>query len=263
MRRSIGLRLEARRAFSIFTCSAFMKEAANSLLKVLEEPPERTSIDSAHGESARTAADDSVAGTSLQAGCASCGGDRDIAGRERRPELKPAQRALAARLAEGAVGRASDHGSGGVSGQPKGCAYWCCGQRCVSRTTQSYFERRRPIGEARTGRRRRSTCCARLGALLEDLLLVIAGTPELIRNLDLESGTGTHGPGAHGRLDCSDVTGGCAGGAGNAAQSAALAFAGCDGGEPSGTLKITRCSHLQSSAERKATSPLLPGIFSE
>ncbi len=36
--------VEARRAFSIFTSSAFMKEAANSLLKVLEEPPEHTSL---------------------------------------------------------------------------------------------------------------------------------------------------------------------------------------------------------------------------
>ncbi|MGC2638965.1 MAG: DNA polymerase III subunit delta', partial [Acidobacteriaceae bacterium] len=35
---------EARRAFYIFTCSAFMKEAANSLLKVLEEPPAHASI---------------------------------------------------------------------------------------------------------------------------------------------------------------------------------------------------------------------------
>ncbi len=35
---------DAHRAFTIFTSSAFMKEAANSLLKVLEEPPERTSL---------------------------------------------------------------------------------------------------------------------------------------------------------------------------------------------------------------------------
>ena len=72
---------EARRAFYIFTCSAFMKEAANSLLKVLEEPPERTSIDSADGKPARTAADDSVEGNALPAGSASGGGDRDFAGR--------------------------------------------------------------------------------------------------------------------------------------------------------------------------------------
>src|ERR1700685_1934828 len=36
--------VEARRSFTIFTSSAFMKEAANSLLKVLEEPPEHTSL---------------------------------------------------------------------------------------------------------------------------------------------------------------------------------------------------------------------------
>ena len=40
-----------------------------------------------------------------------------------------------------------------------------------------------------------------LGSLLEDLLLVLAGTPDLIRNLDLSSGTGTDGRGANGRLD--------------------------------------------------------------
>ena len=36
--------VEAPRSFTIFTSSAFMKEAANSLLKVLEEPPEHTSL---------------------------------------------------------------------------------------------------------------------------------------------------------------------------------------------------------------------------
>ena len=36
--------VESKRSFSIFTTSAFMKEAANSLLKVLEEPPEHTSL---------------------------------------------------------------------------------------------------------------------------------------------------------------------------------------------------------------------------
>jgi DNA polymerase III subunit delta' len=36
--------VESKRTFTIFTSSAFMKEAANSLLKVLEEPPEHTSL---------------------------------------------------------------------------------------------------------------------------------------------------------------------------------------------------------------------------
>ena len=61
--------VEARRAFTIFTSSAFMKEAANSLLKVLEEPPEHTSLMISDGESAGTAADHSFALGGLQAGC--------------------------------------------------------------------------------------------------------------------------------------------------------------------------------------------------
>src|SRR5580693_368557 len=36
--------VECARTFTIFTSSAFMKEAANSLLKVLEEPPELSSL---------------------------------------------------------------------------------------------------------------------------------------------------------------------------------------------------------------------------
>ena len=36
--------VEASRTFTIFTSSAFMKEAANSLLKLLEEPPDHTSL---------------------------------------------------------------------------------------------------------------------------------------------------------------------------------------------------------------------------
>jgi DNA polymerase III subunit delta' len=43
-RRVLPPPVESRRTFTIFTSSAFMKEAANSLLKVLEEPPEHTSL---------------------------------------------------------------------------------------------------------------------------------------------------------------------------------------------------------------------------
>ncbi len=35
---------QAQRAFYIFTASSFMKEAANSLLKVLEEPPDHATL---------------------------------------------------------------------------------------------------------------------------------------------------------------------------------------------------------------------------
>ena len=59
---------EARRAFYIFTSTGFMKEAANSLLKMLEEPPEFASHLPAGGKSRRAAADDSLEDQPLSAG---------------------------------------------------------------------------------------------------------------------------------------------------------------------------------------------------
>ncbi len=96
---------EGHRAFTIFTSSAFMKEAANSLLKVLEEPPERTSLilltDNPH-ELLPTIRSRAV----LYRLGALPAPELEQLLAERRPELKSQQRALASRLAEGAVGRA-------------------------------------------------------------------------------------------------------------------------------------------------------------
>src|SRR6202041_905992 len=75
---------ESRRAFTIFTSSNFMKEAANSLLKLLEEPPDHTSLILLTENPQELLPPPP----------------------RRRPELKPQDRALVARLAMGAVGRA-------------------------------------------------------------------------------------------------------------------------------------------------------------
>ena len=181
--------VEAARAFTIFTTSAFMKEAANSLLKLLEEPPDHTSLilltenpqellptirsrAVVHRLGALPAAD-------LESLLAS-----------RRPELKPRDRALAARLAQGAVGRALSIDldvylasrqdalivlrtailEGGASADPDYSALF--------RTTDTY--RGGADGQEKTINLLRA-----LGALLEDLLLVVAGAPGLVRNIDL------------------------------------------------------------------------------
>src|SRR2546421_9794503 len=96
---------EGRERVYIFTDSAFMKEAANSLLKVLEEPPEFATIfllaENA-GELLPT----------IRSRCMVLP-LRSLPVQEietylakHRPEWKPQQRALVARLSEGAVGRA-------------------------------------------------------------------------------------------------------------------------------------------------------------
>ena len=97
--------VESRRSFSIFTSSAFMKEAANSLLKVLEEPPEHTSLillTENPQEMLPTIRSRAV----IHRLGAIPASELESLLALRRPELKQADRALAARLAEGAVGRA-------------------------------------------------------------------------------------------------------------------------------------------------------------
>src|ERR1700693_6130671 len=96
---------EARERVYVFTDSAFMKEAANSLLKVLEESPEFATIfllSENPGELLPT-----IRSRSMVLPLAALPGEeveRYLA--EQRPEWKAPQRALVARLSEGALGRA-------------------------------------------------------------------------------------------------------------------------------------------------------------
>src|SRR5580693_2059033 len=96
---------DAKERVYIFTDSAFMKEAANSLLKVLEEPPEFATIfllTENAGELLPTLRSRSMVIT-LGAIAAT-----EIASRlaKLRPDWNPRQSALVARLSEGALGRA-------------------------------------------------------------------------------------------------------------------------------------------------------------
>ena len=96
---------EGRERVYIFTDSAFMKEAANSLLKVLEEPPEFATIfllTENPGELLATIRSRSMVFT--LGALAADEIEKDLA--KHHPEWKAAHRALVARLSEGAVGRA-------------------------------------------------------------------------------------------------------------------------------------------------------------
>lgn len=191
--------VEAKRAFTIFTSSAFMKEAANSLLKVLEEPPDHTSLvllTENPQELLPTIRSRAVVHR-LGAIPAS---DLEALLAERRPELKPKERALAARLAEGAVGRALGldldaylasrrdalvilHTALRDPGAPadrSSSAGWGPDYSALFHATETY--RAGADGQQKTVNLLRA-----LGSLVEDLLLIIAGTPALIRNLDIES----------------------------------------------------------------------------
>src|SRR6202047_2976574 len=96
---------EGKERIYIFTDSAFMKEAANSLLKVLEEPPDFATIfllTENPGELLPTLRSRSMIVT---LGALSVEQMEQYLGKNR-PDWTSKQRALVARLCEGAVGRA-------------------------------------------------------------------------------------------------------------------------------------------------------------
>jgi DNA polymerase-3 subunit delta' len=177
--------VEARRTFTIFTSSAFMKEAANSLLKLLEEPPEHTSL------ILLTENPQELLPTIRSRAVVHRLGAIPIADLEalllkRRPLLKQQDRALTARLAEGAVGRALTLDLD---------VYLASRQDAliVLRTAlrepdySALFHATESYRAGADGQEKTINLLRALGSLVEDLLLIVAGTPQLIRNLDIEA----------------------------------------------------------------------------
>jgi DNA polymerase-3 subunit delta' len=175
--------VESKRTFTIFTSSAFMKEAANSLLKVLEEPPEHTSL-ILLTENPQELLPTIRSRAVVHRLGAIPAADLEALLAERRPELKPKDRALAARLAEGAVGRALTIDLGVyLASRQDALVLLRTALRepdytLLFHATESY--RAGADGQEKTINLLRA-----LGSLVEDLLLVVAGRPGLIRNLDL------------------------------------------------------------------------------
>jgi DNA polymerase III subunit delta' len=176
---------ESARTFTIFTSSAFMKEAANSLLKVLEEPPEHTSL-ILLTENPQELLPTIRSRAVLHRLGALAASDLESLLALRRPELNPQDRALAARLAEGAVGRALKLDLAAyLTGRQDALILLRTALRepdysQLFHTTESY----RPGAD---GQEKTMNLLRALGSLVEDLLLIVAGTPQLVRNLDLEA----------------------------------------------------------------------------
>ena len=175
--------VEALRAFTIFTSGAFAKEAANSLLKVLEEPPENLSLILLTENPQELLPTIRSRAMTFRLGALRLA-ELETLLPERRPELKAQERALAARLAEGAVGRALVLDLEAYVASRKDALLilrTALGEPDYSqlfRATESY--RGGADGQEKTLNLLRA-----LGSLLEDLLLTVAGTPALARNVDL------------------------------------------------------------------------------
>jgi DNA polymerase-3 subunit delta' len=167
----------------IFTDSAFMKEAANSLLKILEEPPDFATLlllTDNPGEFLPTIRSRCVTFTLAPLSVDEI--EEDL--KQRRPDWKPAQRALVARLSGGAVGRARGFDLDSYEAARKDAltlllaAIRADDHSSLFRTTETY--RAGADGREKTDRLLRS-----MYSLLEDMMFVKSGTPELLRNTDI------------------------------------------------------------------------------
>ncbi|HET9408053.1 MAG TPA: DNA polymerase III subunit delta' [Candidatus Sulfotelmatobacter sp.] len=169
----------------IFTDSAFMKEAANSLLKILEEPPEFATIfllTENPGELLPTIRSRSMV---FVLGALSAEEiDRYLA--KNRPEWKAPQRALVARLCGGAVGRARTFDlEAYVAARADALkilrsALQSADHSELFKATESY----RPGAE---GREKIEQLLSTVYSLLRDLMFLLSNTPELVRNTDIQS----------------------------------------------------------------------------
>jgi DNA polymerase III subunit delta' len=177
--------VEARRAFYIFTASAFMKEAANSLLKLLEEPPENTSLVLLAENPQELLPTIRSRALMHRLGALPSAELESLLAR-RRPELKPNERALAARLAEGAVGRALglDLEAWLASRQD---ALILLHSALREPDYSQLFHATESYRAGAEGQEKTQNLLRALGSLIEDLLLVFAGTPQLVRNIDLRA----------------------------------------------------------------------------
>ena len=174
---------EAKRAIYIFTSAAFMKEAANSLLKILEEPPAHASIfllAENTGELLPT--------IRSRAGIVRLGAlpfdqlEQLIA--QRRTDLRPAQRSLVARLAQGAVGAALGFDLELYLAQRQDALILL---RNATREADhsTLFRMTETYRAGAEGQEKTQGLLRALISLLEDILLVQSGQPTLIRNIDL------------------------------------------------------------------------------
>ena len=174
---------EARERVYIFTSSAFMKEAANSLLKVLEEPPEFASIfllTENSGELLPTIRSRSMT-FNLGALAAT-----EIESRltQLRPDWNARQRALVARLSEGAVGRALSFDLESYVAARNHALILLKSALGTGDHTE-LFKTTETYRSGAEGREKIENLLRTLYALLEDLMFLQSGAGQLVRNTDI------------------------------------------------------------------------------
>lgn len=174
---------EGRERVFIFTDSAFMKEAANSLLKILEEPPDFATIfllTENAGELLPTIRSRTM---TLQLRNLSLSEIENYLAKHR-PEWKPQQRSLVARLSEGAVGRARNFDLEAYVAA-RASALVILRTALQSSDHSELFKITETYRAGAEGREKIETLLRCIYSLLQDLLFLESKSPALVRNTDV------------------------------------------------------------------------------
>jgi DNA polymerase III subunit delta' len=183
IQRSHYLPSEATRKIFILTAASFMKEAANSLLKVLEEPPATVHL-------ILLAENPGELLPTIRSRCAivRLGAlpveEIEMLLADRRPEVPKQQRTLIARLAQGAAGKALGFDLAAYIAA-RADALLLIRNAATDPDHTALFKMTETYRAGAEGQQKTSALLRCLSLLLEDLLLLGAGTPELLRNTDI------------------------------------------------------------------------------
>jgi DNA polymerase-3 subunit delta' len=176
---------DAKERVYIFTDSNFMKEAANSLLKVLEEPPEFATIfllTENVGELLPTIR--SRAMTFTLGALPAEQIEEDLA--KHHPEWNAKQRALVARLSEGAVGRARAFDLAKYTAA-RNHAVTILSSALRTGDHSELFKVTETYRPGADGREKTDQLLRTLYSLLQDLMFLNGGAPELVHNTDIQA----------------------------------------------------------------------------
>ena len=169
----------------IFPESAFMKEAANALLKVLEEPPDFATLFLLTENSGQLLATIRSRCITLRLAALSVEElERDLAVRQ--PKWTAKQRSLVARLAEGAVGQARSFDLEAYAAG-RADALTLLNSAVSGANHSELFKVTETYRAGAEGQEKTQRLIRALYSLLQDLMFIHSGTPELVRNTDISS----------------------------------------------------------------------------
>jgi DNA polymerase III subunit delta' len=174
---------EARRRVFIFTAATFMKEAANALLKTLEEPPEFAVIfllARSPGELLPTTRSRSAVFTLSPLAVEQL--EEHLA--KQRPQWNTRQRQLVARLSGGGVGRALSFDLEQYLVARKD-AFTLLNTAVRAADHSELFRATETYRGGADGKDKTDQLVAAIYSVLQDLMALSSGAPELVRNTDI------------------------------------------------------------------------------